>query len=144
MLHEHQFSIVDGSKICKLQKFEVSKILKCFWKMSLMLTKAAFIDQKYCKNSNIVKTYFNYNAFCYNIFSNVIYSFDDQAEFSAAITSVIRSFINNFNMLIWCSRNISYFYQIKKKLAAEYFCGNHDTFCSALFDEEKVELSSIY
>ncbi len=50
--------------------------------MSLMLTKAAFIDQKYCKNSNIVKTYFNYNAFCYNIFSNVIYSFDDQAEFS--------------------------------------------------------------
>ncbi len=33
---------------------------KCFWKKSLMLIKAALIDQKYSKTDNIVK--YNYNV----------------------------------------------------------------------------------
>ncbi len=48
-------------------------------------------------NSNIVNYYNASNCFVY-IFSNVIYS----CEFLA---SLVQS--NNYNILIWCSRNIS-------------------------------------
>ncbi len=35
-----------------IQKFVVSKIFLCFWKKSLMLTKAAFVWSKKCKTVN--------------------------------------------------------------------------------------------
>jgi len=37
----------------------------------------------------------------------------------------------NSNMLIWCSRNIHYYYYLLLQLCCSIFCGNCDTF---LFD----------
>ncbi len=55
----------------------------------------------------------NVKGFPFDLF-NAIYSCDGKAEFSAAISpvfSVTLSFRNHSNMLIFCSINISYYYQ---------------------------------
>ncbi len=65
-----------------------------------MLTKAAFVWSKNCKNSNIVKYYNSNKLFSILIYLNVIYFSDG---FSAVITevfSVTRAFINHSNMLL--------------------------------------------
>ncbi len=54
------FVLISSSLLC--QKFGVSKI---FWKKSLMFTKTALFDQKYSKNCNIVKCYYNYFYSCF-------------------------------------------------------------------------------
>ncbi len=54
-------------------------------------------------------------VFYSSIFSNIIYSCDGKAEFSAAVTAVFSitwSFRNHTNTLIWCSRNISCWKQL--------------------------------
>ncbi len=51
------------------EKNWVGKVSLCFWKKSLMLTKAAIICYIYSKNNNIVKSYYyKTNVFCFNIF----------------------------------------------------------------------------
>ncbi len=42
-----------------VQKFGVGKILKYFWKNCFCSTRLHLFDQKYSKNSNIVKYYYN-------------------------------------------------------------------------------------
>ncbi len=78
----------------------------------LCLPRMHLINQKHSENSNIKKYYYSLKrtVFDLNIFLHVIYSSDNKADFSAAITPVFRvkwSFSNHSQMLIWCSRNIS-------------------------------------
>ncbi len=86
-----------------------------------------------------MKYYYNLKWLFSNIFENVIYSYDGNAEISAAIThvfSVTLSFRNHFNMLIWCSRNISYCYQFWKQLFCWIFLWIfflYSLFCFVLF-----------
>ncbi len=77
-----------------------------------MLTKAAFIWLKTAISRNI--TILNIYS---NIFSNVIYCCDAKLNFSiiTPVFSVTWSFRNHSYILIWCSRNISY-YQCWKQL----------------------------
>ncbi len=85
-----------------------------FLKKSLMFTKAAFIwySKKYSKKYFEIVLQFKRTVFYLNTFFNWIYFCDGKAEFSAAITSVFSvtwSFRNSSDMLIWSSRNISYY-----------------------------------
>ncbi len=48
------------------------------------------------------------SVFLFNIFKSCIYSFDGKAAFSASLLQ--SSVSNHSNMLIWCSRNIPYYY----------------------------------
>ncbi len=72
---------------------------------------------KYSKNWNIVKkNVLIKNIFCYDIFLDVIYFCDVRAETFSIINpvfSVTGSFRNHSNMLVCCSRNISYFNHFK-------------------------------
>ncbi len=72
LLHYHRYMHTNNKHVCAhiflafmytiIQKFGVSKI---FWKKSLMFTKTALFDQKYSKNCNIVKCYYNYFYSCF-------------------------------------------------------------------------------
>ncbi len=50
-----------------IQRFELSQIFECFWKLSLILTKALF-TKKYSKNSNIVKWIVKITVLYLNVF----------------------------------------------------------------------------
>ncbi len=63
-----------------------------------MLTKHLF-DQKYSKNSNVVK-YYSYKI--------AVFILKAKLNFIAGIISVTQHFRNHSNMLIWYKRNISY------------------------------------
>ncbi len=70
-------------------------------------------DQKYSKNSNIVKYYYNLKelfSISIYIFLNVIYSCDVKLYFQHHFFSFQCHMIfrNHSNMMICCSRNISY------------------------------------
>ncbi len=86
------------------------------------------------KKSHIVKYYditiqFKITVFYFNIFENVIYSWVDTAEFSAAVTSV--SHIPT-EIIIICrfaaQETFLIIIHIENSCAARYFCEKHDTF----------------
>ncbi len=52
-MHENAFYLNIHSNI---QTFRVGKIFLLFCKLSLMLTKAAFLYKEYCKNCKIIFT----------------------------------------------------------------------------------------
>ncbi len=59
--------------------------------------------------------------FFFIIISNVMYSCDGKAEFSAAITLVFMIRQNHSNMFICCTKNISSYYQWLKQLCCLMF-----------------------
>jgi len=62
--------------------------------------------------------------FYLNIFCNVMYSCNGKVTFSATISQVFSitwSFRNHSNMMIWCSRRISYYYQCWKVVLLNIF-----------------------
>ncbi len=111
------YSMFSLSYYMCIQMFEVGKVLIFFLKKFLMRMK-------------VVKHYYNLKwLFWYIptlIFQNVILTCDGKAEFLTAIISffsVTWSFRNHSNLLIWCSRNISYNHQCWKQLShvKDYF-----------------------
>jgi hypothetical protein len=81
-----------------------SKVWFCSWKKSLMCTKTTCLIK--------ILLQFEITGFYLNIFWNVMYSCDGKVKFSATISqvfSVTWSFRNHSNMMIWCSRRISYY-----------------------------------
>ncbi len=36
--------------------------------------------------------------------------------------------LSEISLVVWCSRNIYYYYRVSVSCAALYFLGNHDTF----------------
>ncbi len=90
-------------------KYGLCEICLCFWKETL--TKAAFIRSKNCQNCEIFLQ-FKIAVFYVNIHCNKLsFIAETKAEFSALL---IQSFRNHSNMLIFCSRNISDYYQCWK------------------------------
>ncbi len=85
-----------------------------------LFTEAAFINQKYCENSEILLQ-FKITVFHLNIFWILIYSCDQSWIFSiiTPVFSVTWSFRNHSNMLIFCSRNI--INNIERSPSALYF-----------------------
>jgi len=74
---------------------------------------------------NIVKNHYHLKKLFY-ICDGKAY-FCDLAAFSQS--SFTWSFGNQYNMLIFCSRNFCcYQFNFENNCAATYFCGNHDTF----------------
>ncbi len=78
----------------------------------IYLIKFIWYCKKICKNSSIVKYHYNIKwLFSISIYFKIsVYSCDDKAEFSAAITpvfSVTWCFRNHSNLQICCSSNIS-------------------------------------
>ncbi len=101
------------------QKFRVSKIFLNVFERRLLCSPSLYLfDQKYSRNSDIVKHYYNLKC----LFSILIYFETKRIEKSwlfSIITLVFRftwSFRNYSNMLIWCTRKISYYYQCCKEL----------------------------
>ncbi len=62
------------------------------------------------KNCEILLTWFKISVFYFSNFLDAIYSNDGKAEFSAAIAPVFSVTCSFRNNLIWCSRNIFYYY----------------------------------
>ncbi len=98
-------------------KFGVSKcFLNVFERSLLCSVRLHLCDQKYSKNSNVLK-YCHLKNFSNNFFCNLFLVMVNK-KCSAIVTPVFRvkwSFRNHSNMVIWCSRNISYYYKCWKQ-----------------------------
>ncbi len=85
---------------------------KCFW--SVLCLRLHLFDQKYSNCFFFLHITILKNIFYLNIFKIVIYSRDVKLNFQHhyfCVFSVTCSFRNQSNMMICCSRNISYYYQ---------------------------------
>ncbi len=97
--------------ICTQRERERERERERVWRKSLILSKVVFtvLDQKYRKSAILLQ--FKITVFYLNISYNVIYSCDAKLHF-LTVFSVTWSFRKKHsNMLIWCPRNISYYYQ---------------------------------
>ncbi len=144
-LHEFLYSVLCCT-VTNSNKLQYSRGEKSFLQMSVchfillvkhLLTFLPFcsprlhlFDQKYSKNS---ETLLQFKIYCnFNFIISVI-----KAVFSASLRSLQCHMIfrNHSNMLIYCSWNISDYYQCWKQLCCFIFCGNRDTFnFSGFFD----------
>ncbi len=87
-------------------------------------------DKKYSQNSNPVKYYINlkYSSNVFLWWQTWIFSIITSLQFQ-------RLFRNHFNMLIWCSRNIFYYY---------HRCWKQLSCFSEFLDKQNIQISSNY
>ncbi len=110
---------------------------QCFWKRSLLLTKAAFIDHKYVKNCEILLI-FKIAVFYVNICSNVIY-FCDQSCIFSIITAVFSvTWSSEIILICWFAAQETFLIiiNVENSHAAQYFCENCDTMYFLVFTDE--------
>ncbi len=81
-----------------------------------------------------------------NTFSNVMYCCDAKLSIITPVFSVTWFFRKKSNMLIYCSRNISYYYQCWKQLCCIILLWKfwYFFFLSEFLNEYKVQKKSIY
>ncbi len=94
-------------------------------------------DQKYIKNIEIFLQFLNRCFLCEYLLNCNLFLWSKlyfQHHYSSLQCHMI--FRNHNNMLICCSRNISDYYYVENSCAAQYFCGNWDTFYFSGFTDE--------
>ncbi len=118
------FKSIESKSWRELHRYSF-EFIQYLWK-SLIFIKAAFIwsNQQYCE----ILLQFQINVPYCNILYIVIHSCDAQLYFQHHYSSLQCHMIfrNHNNMLIYCSKNISDYYQCWKRYAAEIFRENCD------------------